>query len=99
MAFETATRTLGHLYGTQRWKDESLAHRAAHPRCVDCGSVNPRALTVDHNPRALTEAEFWDRTRYETRCWSCHNKKTGREQAARRPSRRRETERHPGLLR
>lgn len=97
MAFTSARRTLGHLYGTQRWKDESLAHRAAHPRCIDCGRTTN--LTVDHNPRALTEAEFWDRTRYETRCFPCHNRKTGQETQARRPSRRRPSEPHPGLMR
>jgi 5-methylcytosine-specific restriction protein A len=96
MAFASASRSTT-LYQTTRWKKESAAFLIGK-RCVDCGAT--ANLTTDHEPAHRgNEAAFWDKRTWVPRCRPCHNKKTGRETQARRPSRRRPAEIHPGLLR
>jgi 5-methylcytosine-specific restriction protein A len=92
--FATATRS-SNLYGTTRWRQESRAFLLGRI-CVDCGKS---ATITDHEPpHRGNETAFWDRSTWQSRCHSCHQAKTGREVAARRPSRQRERERHPGVL-
>jgi 5-methylcytosine-specific restriction protein A len=59
-----------------RWKRES-ADFIAGKRCIDCGKA---AELTDHSTAHQGNAQlFWRRELWVPRCWSCHSKKTVRE--------------------
>jgi 5-methylcytosine-specific restriction protein A len=59
-----------------RWKRESRAFVAGKP-CADCGE--PATVTDHSKPHRGNRALFWRRDLWVARCWSCHSRKTVRE--------------------
>lgn len=60
-----------------RWKRESAAFLRAHRQCVDCGEP---AQVTDHSIAHKGDVVlFWDHSLWVARCWSCHSRKTVRE--------------------
>ena len=69
--------TPGINYG-RPWRRARLRFLAAHPECVDCGSVMD--LEVDHIVPHEGDAErFWDEANWAVRCSSCHAAKSMRD--------------------
>jgi len=67
------------LYRSKRWRTERMAFLRAHPLCSECRrhDVIRPATVVDHiDPHRGDEAVFWDRTRWQALCASCHSRKT-----------------------
>jgi len=63
-----------HLYSSGRWKNARKKFMARYPTCVDCGRPGRQ---VDHKiPHRGNLTLFWDVRNWETRCWSCHSRKT-----------------------
>ncbi|TXH50498.1 MAG: HNH endonuclease [Desulfurellales bacterium] len=68
-------------YGS-RWRTESKKHLRAYPLCVICGKSNriTAAKCVDHIiPHRGSAALFWDVNNWQSLCYSCHSRKTVRE--------------------
>ena len=67
------------LYRSKRWRTERAAFLADHPLCVECARhdlIRP-ASVVDHiDPHGGDETVFWDRSRWQALCASCHGRKT-----------------------
>ena len=67
------------LYRSKRWRTERAAFLHAHPLCVECKRedlLRP-ATVVDHiDPHRGDELVFWDSSRWQALCPSCHSKKT-----------------------
>ncbi|MEO9298786.1 HNH endonuclease [Devosia alba] len=67
------------LYSSRRWRRERLVFLRAHPLCLDCGhyGIIRAANVVDHiDPHRGDEAVFWDSSRWQALCASCHSRKT-----------------------
>lgn len=76
-----------HLYRTPRWRKERAEHLRAHPFCVPCSRAKRRtkATIVHHKtPHRGNETLFWDRTKWEGRCRTCHDDAEGPEKTGRR---------------
>jgi 5-methylcytosine-specific restriction enzyme A len=59
------------------WRKARLGFLAEHPLCARCGAP---ATVVDHIvPHRGDPAIFWDRTRWQALCASCHSRKTAAE--------------------
>ena len=67
------------LYRSKRWRTERAAFLHDHPLCVECQRddlIRP-ASVVDHIDRHGGDAAvFWDKSRWQALCASCHGKKT-----------------------
>ena len=67
------------LYRSKRWRTERAAFLHQHPLCVECERhdlIRP-ANVVDHiDPHGGDETVFWDRSRWQALCASCHGRKT-----------------------
>ncbi|TWG97857.1 5-methylcytosine-specific restriction protein A [Ochrobactrum sp. J50] len=67
------------LYRSKRWRTERASFLHDHPLCVECERhdlVRP-ASVVDHvDPHDGNETVFWDRSRWQALCASCHGRKT-----------------------
>lgn len=67
------------LYRSKRWQTERATFLREHPLCVECeehGVIRP-ANIVDHiDPHRGDELVFWDRSRWQALCASCHSRKT-----------------------
>lgn len=67
------------LYRSKRWRTERAAFLHDHPLCVECARhdlIQP-ASVVDHiDPHGGDETVFWDRSRWQALCASCHGRKT-----------------------
>jgi 5-methylcytosine-specific restriction protein A len=62
------------LLKSKAWRKERLTFLSRFPRCVSCSRP---ATVVDHLiPHRGLEAAFWDRTRWQPLCASCHSRKT-----------------------
>jgi 5-methylcytosine-specific restriction protein A len=62
------------LLKSREWRKERAAFLYCFPRCLACGRP---ASVVDHLiPHRGVEAAFWDRTRWQPLCASCHSRKT-----------------------
>lgn len=77
---DTRPSSLVRGYGTD-WKKKRTAFIAANPICIDCG--NP-SVTPDHEPprreliaRGVTNPD--DDQYLVPRCWSCHSRKTAKQ--------------------
>src|SRR5690348_2979007 len=56
------------------WRQARLAFLAVNPLCVECGRV---ATVVDHrDPHRGDPIVFWNRSRWQSMCASCHSRKT-----------------------
>jgi len=67
------------LYRSKRWRTERAAFLHEHPLCVECArhDVIRPASVVDHiDPHGGDETVFWDRSRWQALCASCHGRKT-----------------------
>lgn len=67
------------LYRSKRWQTERAAYLHDHPLCVECKRhdlIRP-ASVVDHiDPHGGNDLVFWDRSRWQALCPSCHGRKT-----------------------
>ena len=67
------------LYRSKRWRTERASFLHDHPLCEECERhdlIRP-ASVVDHvNPHGGDETVFWDRSRWQALCASCHGRKT-----------------------
>ena len=67
------------LYRSKRWRTERAAFLHDHPLCVECERhdlIRPAGV-VDHiDPHGGDETVFWDRSRWQALCASCHGRKT-----------------------
>lgn len=67
------------LYRPKRWQTERAAFLHDHPLCAACerdGVIRP-ANVVDHiDPHRGDETAFWDNSRWQALCASCHGRKT-----------------------
>jgi 5-methylcytosine-specific restriction protein A len=62
------------LMATRAWRKARLAFLMTYPLCVDCGRA---ANIVDHrDPHRGDPIVFWDRSRWQSMCASCHGRKT-----------------------
>ena len=67
------------LYRSKRWRTERAAFLHEHPLCVECERHDLIRLAgvVDHvDPHDGNETVFWDRSRWQALCASCHGRKT-----------------------
>lgn len=63
-------------YGPQ-WRKVRQAYLAAHPICAICG--HSVAVEVDHiEPHRGDISKFWDFSKLQGLCKSCHSRKTAR---------------------
>ena len=68
------------LYRSVAWREARREFLAAHPACASCGRI---ATVVDHiDPHRGDPAIFWDRSRWQALCASCHGRKTAARTAA-----------------
>lgn len=73
----TKSRQWHNLYNTQRWRKESKEFLAGHPFCYVCGKPSK---IVDHiQPHRGNLELFYDQTNWQPMCWSCHTRKTFKE--------------------
>src|SRR5690606_264856 len=67
------------LYRSKRGRTERAAFLHDHPLCVECERhdlIRP-ATVVDHiDPHGGDETVFWDKSRWQALCASCHGRKT-----------------------
>ena len=62
------------LMASRAWRKARLGFLMTNPLCVDCGHA---ATLVDHrDPHRGDPAVFWDRSRWQPMCASCHGRKT-----------------------
>lgn len=62
------------LYRSAAWRKERREFLATHPACFSCASP---ATVVDHiDPHRGDSTIFWDRSRWQSLCGSCHGRKT-----------------------
>ncbi len=83
-AFDKARRKDPHrrIYKTARWERERKAFLAAHPACADCAELGiaRAAELVDHViPVRLRPDLAFDARNWRALCWSCHSRKTARQ--------------------
>lgn len=67
------------LYRSKRWRTERAAFLRDHPLCAECQrhDLIRAASVVDHIDRhGGDEMVFWDRSRWQALCASCHGRKT-----------------------
>lgn len=65
------------LYTSSRWRRESKEFLRFYPDCVECGKP---AKICDHIiPHRGDTSLFWDRNNWQPLCWSCHSRKTFKE--------------------
>ncbi|WP_018634394.1 HNH endonuclease signature motif containing protein [Neomegalonema perideroedes] len=72
------------IYKTARWLRESRAFLAEHPRCADCAAAGivEAARAVDHVIAVRVRPDLaFDASNWRPLCWSCHSRKTAREDA------------------
>lgn len=65
-----------------RWQVESKQYLAAHPWCAQCEREGrtTAAVLVDHKtPHKGDKHLFWNKSNWQGLCWSCHSKKTAKE--------------------
>ncbi len=70
------------IYATARWKRERFAFLAAHPACEECAAVGiaRAAEVVDHVQTVRERPDLaFDARNWRALCWSCHSRKTARE--------------------
>ena len=63
-------------YQTQRWRRARSLFRKLNPLCNECGRLGS---CVDHIKPVRLGGEFWDEENWQTLCYVCHNRKSGRE--------------------
>jgi 5-methylcytosine-specific restriction protein A len=81
---ELASEVRAKLYASTRWRKESRAFLKQHPICATPG-CRASASVVDHRDGHQQHdwlARFWDRTRWQAMCATCHAAKSGRELGA-----------------
>ena len=62
------------LYRSAAWREARREFLAAHPACACCGTP---ATVVDHvDPHRGDPLIFWDSSRWQSLCASCHGRKT-----------------------
>ncbi|MDB5409296.1 MAG: endonuclease [Rhodospirillales bacterium] len=62
------------LMQSGEWRSARKAFLARHRFCIECGEP---ATVVDHrDPHKGEAAVFWDRSRWQPMCASCHGRKT-----------------------
>lgn len=62
------------LMTSRAWRTARLGFLMTNPLCVDCGRA---ATVVDHrDPHRGDPLVFWDHTRWQSMCASCHGRKT-----------------------
>ena len=70
------------VYNNSRWAKASRTFRERNPLCVHClerGITTP-ATCVDHIiPHGYNWELFWDSNNWQSLCWSCHSKKTAKD--------------------
>lgn len=67
------------LYRSSRWRNARLRFLRSHPLCVECQrhGIVTAASVVDHrDPHHGDPAVFWDESRWQALCASCHGRKT-----------------------
>ena len=65
------------LYNSARWRRESKEFLQGHPFCYICGK--PSRIT-DHIQAHRGDLElFWNQLNWQPLCWSCHSRKTFKE--------------------
>lgn len=65
-----------------RWRKARLGFLAKHPLCEECNRQGRivAATVVDHVvPHCGDQVLFWQRSNWEAKCKSCHDRKTARE--------------------
>lgn len=65
-----------------KWRSESKKYLSEHPWCAQCAKKNIRmaAVLVDHKtPHKGDQRLFWNKANWQGLCWSCHSKKTAKE--------------------
>jgi hypothetical protein len=83
-AMERGNTERAKLYATPRWRRERRAFLKAHPVCVTTG-CGQRSQVVDHRDGHQAEgwlARFWNQTRWDALCLSCHGVKSRAELTA-----------------
>lgn len=76
------------FYQSRDWRAVRSTHLTTHPLCVACevaGRVVP-AKVVDHVQPIKDGGARFDAANLQSLCVSCHNAKTARESAGRRPT-------------
>ena len=65
------------LYKSARWRNARKEFLKSHPYCYICGES---AKIVDHiRPHRGNIDLFYDEENFQSMCWSCHSKKTLKE--------------------
>ena len=67
------------LYHSARWLKARVRFLRSHPLCAECerNGVIRTASVVDHvDPHRGDATVFWDESRWQALCASCHGKKT-----------------------
>jgi 5-methylcytosine-specific restriction protein A len=74
------------VYGSQQWREYSLAYRRAHPLCAECerNGVTKPSRCVDHKKPVTDEHDplFWEPRNHQALCNECHSRKTAKETPA-----------------
>jgi 5-methylcytosine-specific restriction protein A len=67
------------LYHSKRWRTERAAFLNDHPLCAECersGTIRPASVVDHRDPHHGDETVFWDESRWQALCASCHGRKT-----------------------
>lgn len=65
------------LYNTSEWRTKSKAFLRKYPACCICGK--PSKITDHITPHCGNLDLFWDEDNWQPLCWSCHSRKTLKE--------------------
>lgn len=68
-----------YLYESARWRKESKEFLKKYPICFICGK--PSRITDHIVPHRGDVTLFWDQSNWQPMCWSCHSRKTFKENA------------------
>ena len=66
-----------YLYESARWRRESKEFLKKYPCCFICGK--PSKITDHIIPHRGDVTLFWDQSNWQPMCWSCHSRKTFKE--------------------
>lgn len=65
------------LYNSPAWRTRSKAFLKKYPFCFICGK--PSRVTDHITPHRGDLNLFWDENNWQPMCWSCHSRKTFKE--------------------
>lgn len=71
------SRQWHNLYESARWRKESKDFLKKYPVCFICGK--PSRITDHIIPHRGDVTLFWDQNNWQPMCWSCHSRKTFKE--------------------